>query len=100
MSEWVGGWVDSCMGKEGGVDRWVGGWLEGGMDEWMDGWINAWRRSGQIDQRMGESLPFAMAYRIAMLLVFRPLPTLRIGLFLVIISHTTMAKLKISQRSV
>ena len=72
------------------------GWLKGGMD----GWINAWRRSGQMDQRMGESLPFAMAYRMAMLLVFRPLPTLRIGLFLVIISHTTMAKLKISQRSV
>ena len=69
----------------------------------MDGWTNG-REEGLMDRGMGEreeeSLPFAMAYRMAMLLVFRPLPTLRMGLFLVIISHTTMAKLKTSQRSV
>ena len=46
-----------------------------------------------------EVSPFAMAYRMAMLLAFFPF-TLRMGFLLVMISHTTMAKLKTSQRSV
>ena len=111
MSGWVGGWMDGGEWVDGWVSgsvgtharrrsgEWIGGWmdgLEGGMDRWMNGLMHEER----VDQRMAESLPFAMAYRMAMLLVFRPLPTLRMGLFLVIISHTTMAKLKTSQRSV
>ena len=84
--EWViDGWRKRARRINGRMEK-----VEEGMDRLME----------RLEKRMGESLPFAMAYRMAMLLVFRPLPTLRMGLFLVIISHTTMAKLKISQRSV
>ena len=70
--------------KEG--ERWSeGGGRKGG------------RKSGKGRRR--KVSPFAMAYKMAMLLAFCPF-TLRMGLFLVMISHTTMAKLKTSQRSV